>query len=105
MESQIDIIVLTYNQESSVRATLDSLLAQKCSVEFKIIINDDCSSDNTPSILLDYKQRYKDVIDLQLNNYNLGIPGNYYNAVNRSARVLEMIDGVMIVKYKNNLII
>ena len=39
------IVVTTYNQEQSLPVTLDSLLAQKTSFPFEIVVGEDCSKD------------------------------------------------------------
>ena len=39
------IVVTTYNQEHSLPVTLDSLLAQKTSFPFEIVVGEDCSKD------------------------------------------------------------
>ena len=82
---KVSIIVITYNQENTISQTLDSLIAQKCDYSFKIVINDDCSNDRTPVILKEYASLMPQMIDLQLNEKNLGIVENYFNAVNRSS--------------------
>lgn len=82
---RVSVIVITYNQEHSVSQTLDSLINQECVFPYKIIVNDDCSKDKTPVVLKQYASLYPQLIDLQLNEKNLGIVGNYFNAVNRSS--------------------
>ena len=82
---KVSVIVITYNQEHTIRQTIESLIVQKCDFSYKIIVNDDCSKDGTPAILKKYAEEYTQLIDLQLNEKNLGIVGNYFNAVNRSS--------------------
>lgn len=82
--AKVDILVLTYNQEKFIGKTLQSLVDQQCSFDFKIIINDDGSTDGTKKILKEFATAYPKIIDLQLNEKNLGIPGNFYNAAERS---------------------
>lgn len=82
--AKVDILVLTYNQEKFVRKTLQSLVDQQCPFDFKIIVNDDGSSDGTIKILKEFVLAYPKLIDLQLNEKNLGMPGNFYNAAERS---------------------
>lgn len=78
------VIVMTYNEEEYIAQTLKSLLKQKCTFKYKIIINDDNSSDKTPTILKEYAKKNPDLIDLQLNSENIGIVSNYFNAIARS---------------------
>ena len=75
------IVVITYNQEHSLPATLDSLLAQKTSFPFEIVVGDDCSKDGTRSVMADYASRYPDIIRPIYNERNLGILGNYVSTL------------------------
>ena len=78
MESPLaSIVVITYNQEHSLPATLDSLLAQKAEFPFEIVVGEDCSKDGTREVLADYARRFPDIIRPIYNEHNLGILGNY----------------------------
>ena len=82
METPVaSITVLTYNQEHSLPVTLDSLLAQKTSFPFEIVVADDCSKDGTRDVIADYARRYPDIIQPIYNERNLGILGNYYSTL------------------------
>lgn len=83
-KTTVAVILITYNQEQYVSQTVDSLISQKCDFSFKIYANDDCSKDGTSDILKGYATRFPELIDLQINQNNLGIVGNYFNAINRS---------------------
>ena len=54
----ITVVVMTYNQKDYIKQALDSILSQKVSVDFDILIHDDCSDDGTYQILLDYQNKY-----------------------------------------------
>lgn len=75
----ITVLLITYNQEDVIRRALDSILSQKYWGLYQIIIGDDCSKDKTFDILLDYKERYPDIIRPYRNETNLGIFGNLQN--------------------------
>ena len=75
------IVVITYNQEKSLPVTLDSLLAQKTSFPFEIVIGDDCSKDGTRAVIADYVERYPEIIRPIYNERNLGILGNYVSTL------------------------
>jgi glycosyltransferase involved in cell wall biosynthesis len=47
----------------------------------EILIGDDCSSDNTRSILVQYKKKHPDLIRLLFHEQNLGIAGNLNTCV------------------------
>ena len=75
------IVVTTYNQEESLSVTLDSLLAQKTSFPFEIVVGEDCSKDGTRAVLADYATRYPGVVRPIYNEHNLGILGNYVSTL------------------------
>ena len=53
----IAICLATYNGESYISEQLDSILAQTCP-DWTLFIRDDCSTDNTLSILDAYAARH-----------------------------------------------
>ena len=74
MEEQIDILLATYNGEKYIKEQIDSILNQTYK-NIKLIISDDCSKDNTISILKEYE--IKDSrIELHLQEKNLGVVKN-----------------------------
>lgn len=73
--ARVSVLILTYNAEKFIRASLDSVLGQ----EFKdlhIVVSDDCSSDTTCAILRDYAERHPGLFTLNLNPENVGITRN-----------------------------
>jgi glycosyltransferase involved in cell wall biosynthesis len=81
--SLVSIAVISYNQESTICECLDSLLSQKCNFQFKIIISDDSSSDNTATICKVYSEKFPEIINLNVNPTNLGLMKNYISTLKR----------------------
>lgn len=77
----VSVCVLTYYQEKYIREALDSVLSQRTSFPFEIVIGDDCSGDGTWEIIEEYKKKYPNIIVAQRSETNRGIPFNYYNTV------------------------
>lgn len=75
------VCVITYNQESYISKTLDSILSQNHDYSYEIVIGDDCSTDNTRKIISDYEKKYPEVIKPLYNSENLGIIKNYFNVL------------------------
>ena len=82
VEKQIDVSVymLTYYHEKYVRQAIESVLAQKTHYNFELVISDDFSQDGTREILKEYEAKYPDIIRVNLNEKNVGIPANIYKA-------------------------
>ena len=77
----ITILLITYNHEHLIARALDSILCQKEWGLKRIIIGDDCSTDNTYNILKSYQHKYPNIIEIYRNNPNQGIYQNMENVV------------------------
>lgn len=73
------VMVITYNQESLISRALDSILCQKDFV-YEIIVSDDCSTDLTWEVILNYEKQFPGIIKPYRNVKNLGIFGNLESA-------------------------
>ncbi len=71
-EPLVSILTPAYNHEKYVSVFLDSILAQTYT-NFELIIVDDCSTDNTTSIIEQYKDER---IHFFRNDFNRGMNGN-----------------------------
>ncbi|MDD5929202.1 MAG: ATP-grasp fold amidoligase family protein [Spirochaetales bacterium] len=70
------VVILTYNLEKYIREAINSVLNQKTSYQYKILIGDDCSSDGTQEILKEYAEKYPGKIEIRISDKNLGCLGN-----------------------------
>lgn len=71
MNVKLTVIMSTYNQAAYVREAIDSVLAQKTTFPFQLIITDDFSTkDNTVEIIKGYQSAHPDKIKLILNQEN-----------------------------------
>jgi len=62
----VSVCIQTYNQESFISTCIDSILSQKTSFPFEIIIGEDDSSDRTREICIQYSKKHPDKIRLFL---------------------------------------
>ena len=82
----VSVLVITYNHQSYIRQCLDSILIQKTTFPFELIIGEDESSDSTREICIEYKSRFPHKINLILNKrkdviYIDGKPTPHNNAI------------------------
>ncbi len=80
----VSVIMISYNHEPYIRKAIESVLMQKTSFPFEIIIHDDASTDNSATIIREYAQKYPDKIVpiLQTENKyskNISIRRHYIN--------------------------
>lgn len=69
---KIDILMPTYNGAKYIKDTLDSILSQDLA-DFKIIISDDNSTDNTVDIIKSFNDKR---VEIHKNNINFGYGKN-----------------------------
>lgn len=83
MRPRISVALATYNGEKFLCDLLQSVLSQTVKVD-EIVISDDCSTDNTSSIIKGFQDNNADVewIVIQ-NDSNLGFRKNFRQAINR----------------------
>jgi glycosyltransferase involved in cell wall biosynthesis len=73
----LSVCIITYNHARYIQEAIDSLLVQEVNFEWELIIADDCSTDGTRDILLDYKKKYPQLIKLILQKSNVGPEKNW----------------------------
>lgn len=74
------VALCTYNGQAYLSEQLDSILSQTRPVS-EIIICDDGSTDGTLEILLEYTEKYPEMIKVYRNPENLGYIGNFEKAM------------------------
>jgi glycosyltransferase involved in cell wall biosynthesis len=79
----VSILVITFNQEQFISDAIESFLKQECKFPIEVVIGDDCSTDNTQSILKEYHLKFPDLIKPILNPINLGPFPNAMNVLKR----------------------
>lgn len=77
----ISVVVITYNQESTIAQTIESILSQICTYAFEIIIGEDCSTDKTFQICSEYQIKYPNLIKILSQDYNKGLIKNYIDVL------------------------
>lgn len=81
-EIKVSVCITAYNVEKYIAETLDSILKQRTSFEYEILVGDDYSSDSTREILKKYQKKYPDKIRLHFQNKNVGVCRNDYELIN-----------------------
>ena len=89
MKPLLSVLIISYNHEQYIRQTLDSVIGQKTTFPFEIVIGDDASPDATRAICLEYAEKYPDLVRVMPETKNLGVVPNYI-------RTLEACEGQFI---------
>ncbi|HEX5670966.1 MAG TPA: glycosyltransferase, partial [Sulfuricurvum sp.] len=80
--NSISVVIATYNGSAYLREQLDSIAEQSIQ-PFEIIIQDDCSNDDTVSIIQEYIPRLP--IQLEINHQNIGYIHNFELALSKAS--------------------
>lgn len=83
MNPLLSVHLITYNNEKHIDSTIRSILMQKTSFIYEIVIGDDCSLDKTPEILEKYAKEMPSIIRYKQNVKQLGILGNFKTTLDR----------------------
>ncbi|MCB4799705.1 glycosyltransferase [Neotamlana laminarinivorans] len=91
----VSVFMLTYNQEHCIAQAVNSILEQKTSFRFQLVIGEDCSTDNTRSICEDYQNKYPDKIKLLPSvGKNIGLINNYLQTIKQcDGKYIAICDG------------
>jgi glycosyltransferase involved in cell wall biosynthesis len=89
--------IITYNQKDYISKCIEGALMQETSFPYEIVIGDDCSTDGTREILLEYEKKYPEKIKLNLRKKRgKGIPGqdNFFTTMFAcSGKFIALCDG------------
>ncbi|MDL2307140.1 glycosyltransferase [Desulfovibrio sp. OttesenSCG-928-C06] len=58
----MSVLTLTYNHANFIEQNIHSILEQQCNFNVQHIIADDCSTDGTQEIIMDYAARYPSIL-------------------------------------------
>jgi glycosyltransferase involved in cell wall biosynthesis len=68
----VSVAMLTYNHAPHIRESIESVVNQVTSFPFELIIGDDCSTDGTREITLEYQAKYPEKVRVITADKNVG---------------------------------
>ena len=93
-EIAVSVAVITYNMQAYLPQLLDSVLMQKTSFRYEIVVDDDHSPDDSRTILRDYAARYPDIFVLSLRDQNVGGSKNMYGVLRQCrGKYIAILEG------------
>ena len=81
MSGKVSVLLLTFNQENYIKDCINSILNQSYQ-NFELLINDDCSTDNTLNIIKEFND---DRIKIFTPKYNKGINSSLTSLCNNAS--------------------
>lgn len=89
----VSVAVITYNMEKYLRPLLDSILKQQVNFEYEIVVDDDCSPDNSREIIREYAEKYPQIHPLYRDN-NVGGSKNMFGVMNAcQGKYIAILEG------------
>lgn len=74
---KVSVLTITYNHEKYVAQAIESVLMQEVNFDYELVIGEDCSTDKTREIVVEYQKKYPNRIRLLLNEKNMGMNRNF----------------------------
>ena len=78
---KLSVMIITYNHERYISQTIESILAQRVNFDYEIVIGEDCSTDCTRAVIMDFQRRYPDRIVSLLRDRNIGAMRNFAGTI------------------------
>lgn len=77
---KVTVCMINYNQEKFIKKAIESVLIQDCNFDFELLIGDDCSTDNSKSIVKNIIKNHPkgNIITLIEREKNLGMTPNFF---------------------------
>jgi glycosyltransferase involved in cell wall biosynthesis len=73
----VSVLSITYNHAPYIAQAIESFLAQETTFPLEIVIGEDCSTDGTTEIVLNYAKRYPNLIRVITSETNVGVIPNF----------------------------
>jgi glycosyltransferase involved in cell wall biosynthesis len=75
----VSVIMISYGHEKYIKQAIEGVLMQKCNFEFELIVADDCSPDNTQSIVEDIIESHSKAHRIKYfrHDFNKGMQPNF----------------------------
>ena len=90
----VSVSMITYNHEKFIAEAIEGVAMQKTNFQFELVIGEDCSTDNTRAICIEYQKKYPDIIKLRLPETNQGMMKNWIsNIESGQGKYIALCDG------------
>lgn len=77
----VSVHMITYNHEVYIAEAIEGVLKQKVNFGIELVIGEDCSNDGTLQVVLEYQERYPDIIKVITSKKNVGSTKNFIRTI------------------------
>ncbi len=78
---KVSAAIITYNQEKSLAAAVESALMQTVGFDFEVVVADDCSTDGTADVLRKLELQYPEKVRAIYRRPNIGANANLLDTI------------------------
>jgi glycosyltransferase involved in cell wall biosynthesis len=90
----VSVVMLTYNHDPYIAQAIEGVLSQETDFPIELVIGEDCSTDRTREIVLEYQRRYPETIRVLISGANVGMHANSRRTVLAArARYIAFCEG------------
>lgn len=75
---KVSVMLAVYNHEKYLKKSIESILGQKTSFKYELLIHDDASTDGSTKIIKEYEQQYPKIITAVIQKENQFKQGKYH---------------------------
>ena len=89
---EVIIIIITYNQENYIEKAIQSALMQEATFQYKIVVVNDSSTDNTLNVLKNYHNK----VEVYTTERNQGAANaflSFYKNIEKQYKYIALLDG------------
>jgi len=73
----VSVVMITYNHEPYIGQAIEGVVSQEADFPIELIIGEDCSTDRTREIALEFQRRYPEMIRILFSEKNIGMHKNF----------------------------
>ena len=90
----VSVSMVTYNHQKYLRQAIEGVLMQRTTFPVQLVIGEDCSTDGTLDICIEYKNKYPEQIKLVSHTQNVGSKQNAIDTINAcEGKYIAICDG------------
>ncbi|MFY2763359.1 glycosyltransferase family 2 protein [Arenimonas sp. MALMAid1274] len=77
----VSVLMVAYNHEAWIGAAIEGIVGQEYADGFELVIGEDCSSDRTREIALDFQRRFPNLVRVITSAHNVGPAANHARVI------------------------
>jgi len=93
----VDVVLVSYNHENYIAQAIESVLSQRTTFRIRLLVGDDCSSDNTQAVIRSYADKNPESMVLMLDTTHRGLLSSERVGARAlamtTAKYIAMLDG------------